>query len=296
MYSSDITKNPVIIQFPALIKASTEGERRLVKVEASSEAVDAEGDVILQKALMDSAPDFIKNGHLDLEHFSEIGARIGIVNPSSYIVGRPTEVVDLGNGRTGVTGEIMRSQDGSFSPDRYKYDEFWQSMQSEPPVKWRASIYGFPKAGMTVDCSQESCGGGATRYLVKGIDWRSLAFTRNPVNTDLKGYAKIVTAKAFIEFLKGASPLMPGTLGLNEGMAGMAPAMSLAMPFNLDGAVGQYHRHMKGDCPFTKGVNSVKGFHDHFSLCCGAPADQAALFAHALMYHLLLEKKRAMEA
>ncbi len=194
----------VIIDFPVLIKSELHNEKRIITLESSNESVDGEGDVILQKALMDSSETFIKNGHLDIDHLSEIGRSMGITNPSQYIVGVPLEVFDMGEQRTGVKGELFRNPDGTFDPDKYQYDMVWHSLQLEPPVRWRASIYGFPKSGMVKDCSKETCGTtGATRYLVEGLDWRSLALTKNPMNDQIKHEAKIVTAKAYAEaFLK----------------------------------------------------------------------------------------------
>src|ERR1700743_2718026 len=101
----------VIVDFPILIKAATTAEgRRMIEVEASSEECDSEGDVILQKALLGSAKSFVRTGHID--HISEMGERMGIPNPESYIIGHPTEVKDIGGGRTSVVAEIMRSKDG----------------------------------------------------------------------------------------------------------------------------------------------------------------------------------------
>lgn len=286
---------PIIIEIPAFIKASMADGRRLVEVECSNEEVDAEGDIILQSALMDAAPSFIKTGHLDLEHYSEIGARIGIQNPSSWIVGRPTEVKNIGNGRTSVVGEIMRSLDGRIDPTVNKYDEFWKTLETDPPVRWRASIYGFPKADMVTDCTKEACGDtGATRFLVKGIDWRSLAFTRNPVNTSIKGWARIVSAKAFVEIMKGTTPLMPTTIGLGDGPVGEtgpAPPGLMYLPHNLEGAVGQYYKHMP-ECPHAGGAHSWVAFQKHFMNCCGAPEDHAELLGRALMHWLVTDRRR----
>lgn len=278
--------NGFLVEIPVIVKSRTSDDgRRLVAVEASSEAVDSEGDVILQKALMDSGPTFIKSGNLDIDHLSELGDRLGIPDPMSYIVGRPTEVRDLGKNRTEVEGEIRKASDGKHNPKLNRYDAFWDTLQSDPPVAWRASIFGFPKSGMVDDCRDMACDGGATRFLVKGIDWRSLAFTRNPVNTDLKGTAHIVTAKSFVaHFAKnGASASMPAPISLGEFQT---------MPYNLDGMVGQHKRHISKDCPFTGGLDSTLGFKQHFMGCCGAGPDQADIAAHALMHHLLLERKR----
>jgi len=195
----DAIEKSVIIDFPVMIKSSMNDGNRIIIMESSNEYVDSEGDVILQKALMDSADSFIKTGHLDIDHLSEVGLSMGIDNPAKYIVGVPLEVFDMGEKRTGVKAEIFRNPDNSFDPDKYQYDMLWHSLQLNPPVRWRASIYGFPKSGMVKDCSKVACSSDATRFLVEGLDWRSLAFTKNPMNDHIKHAAKIVTVKSYVD-------------------------------------------------------------------------------------------------
>lgn len=274
----------IVAEIPVIVKSSSADGRRLVEVEASCEAVDSEGDVILQKALLDSADYFVSKGHFDIDHYSELGARIGIPNPSSYIIGRPTKVVDLGKGRTGVVGEIMKAKDGTVDAAQHKYDEFWESLQSDPPVRWQASIYGFPKADKVEDCRDGHCDT-AWRFIVKGIEWRSLAFTRNPINTSLKGHAKIVTAKAYIaELLKA---------GYDERVA-LAPPRYMLPPRSTHELWGMYDRHIAKDCPFcgTDGGNSRALFKDHFRNCCMMDEDTAELYALALTQMVTDESKR----
>lgn len=310
----------IILSFPTIIKAETGTEgQRIITVEASSEAVDSEGDVILQKALLDSAASFVKTGHIDIDHLSEIGYRLGITNPESFIIGRPIDVKDLGDGRTGVVAELMRSGDGKIDVKKNRFDAVWESLQSDPPVKWRASIYGFPTKGGTKDCGKDTCDSGATRYEVKSIDWRSLALTRNPVNTDLKGYAKIVKAGQYVEIVKAnmrtltaetvEKTLADGGLGKCGGemksgsLGGVVPAGAVVAskdagpeyfqmpnmhaPYSMDELVGQYHRHIKG-CHHTAGANTREGFKAHFKGCCGMGEDHADMMAHSLMYYTIL--------
>ena len=281
----------IVIDFPAIVKAHAANDgRRMVEVEASVEKVDSEGDLILQQALLDAAPDFIRTGHLDIDHISELGTRLGIADPTSYIVGRPREVKDIGDKRTSVVGEIMRSPNGQHDPTRNKYDAFWESLHANPPVLWRASIYGFPKDGEIVDCSTETCDSGISRYLIKGIEWRSLAFTRNPVNDSIVGAARIITAKAFV-IAKGGVPFVPTNDA--PGFPGMEMKANGLAPRSLTDAVGQYHRHMRNSCEYTQGINTVIGFKSHFEKCCGMAEEEADLYAHALMYHVLRESRRA---
>jgi hypothetical protein len=329
-FASDLDlSRAVIIDLPTVIKAipATDG-RRLVEVQASCEACDLEGDVILQSALVDSAASFCASGHLDLEHFSEIGHRIGIRDPSSFIVGRPVEVKDIGQGRTSVIGEIFRSRDGH-NPAKNRFDAFWDTLTSSPPIQWLSSVYGFPRSDAVADCRSEVCPSGATRFEIKAMDWRSLAFTRTPVNNALTGHAHIITAKARIAELLLAKnfnestgmpagvfsamalsdddltlppetsppvtspPSAPGTPPQIPPSYGTPAAPTLHAPRTIADALGQYHHHMRRDCLHCGGLRTIAGFRQHFVACCGMDGDAADLHAHALMYHLLLDRRRS---
>jgi len=285
-------REAVVISIPTIIKAVADDTgRRLISVEASNEEIDAEGDIILQAALMGSAGSFVKTGHIDIDHISELGDRLGVPNPMSYIIGRPLEVKDLGGGRTGVIIEIYRSHDGSVDAKKNRYDAFWESLHTDPPTLWRSSIYGFPLDGQTEDHRSK---GGRTRFIVKGIDWRSLAMTRNPVNTAIEGFAKIVTAKAAVEALiKGGlyGTANCGGPGITPMAESIQPVM-LSVPRNMDELIGQHRRHMVKGCSHTAGADTRVGFQKHFLSCCGAHPEIADVLSHALMYHLLLEKER----
>jgi hypothetical protein len=254
----------LVFALPVIVKARMNGVRRIIEVEASNESVDYDGDVILQKALLDSASTFLARGHLDLDHISEFGQRLGIADPASYIIGRPLEVKDVGEGRTSVVGEIRRSLDGVLNTAKNRYDDFWASMQSNPPVNWQASVYGFPKPGMIRDCQKEVCASGATRFLVEGFDWCSLALTRTPKNLGLKGSARIVTAKSF--------------------MAEMAKSMGHPAPVSPPRSVSELWNARV--CPLCGAHESptTVGYREHYRSCMGVSDDVSDLYAHAIMH------------
>ena len=277
----DDGREALCIDIPVLIKARTDGDRRLVEVEASNEALDSEGDIIKQVALLDSAPSFIATGHLDIDHYSEIGERLGIQCPSDYIVGVPTEVKDLGKGRTGVVGELHKA-------GRAKADELWSGLTASPPVRWRASIYGFPKEGMVEDCRVTKGHESGKRFIIKGLYWRSLAFTRNPVNDSITGAAHVVTAKSFVAIMKARLPT-----SLHKTDPVPMPDYILA-PRNREELMGHFHYSMKtGRSPYANPDMgySVANFQNHFmNMCCCAP-EQADILANALMNLLKREKR-----
>ena len=190
----------VCISIPTIVKSSIIDGERIIEVQASSEDVDSEGDVILQKALLDSAQYFISTGHIDIDHISELGHRYGIKNPDSYIIGKPLEVIDKGKGHTYVKGKLFKNANNEFNPKIYSYDNVWASLNTDPPTKWSASIFGYPKSDAFVNCSEDVCKDtNATRYLVSGLEWHSLALTKNPVNNKLTGFATITKANMFMK-------------------------------------------------------------------------------------------------
>lgn len=273
-FASDILDRAIVARLPVVIKSVTPDAsgRRIVEVEASTELKDLDGDVVLQSALLGSADSFIARGHFDLDHLSELGARMGIPDPSSFIIGRPLEVKSAAGGRTFVKGEISRSMDGEFNPSANRYDEFWASLRRDPPVQWYSSIYGFPTD--LDDCTGKSCPGGATRYLIKSIDWRSLAFTRTPKNTGLTSPTRIVTAKAYMgEIAKSY---------LGEALAaGMdTPPIGTMFPNTMNDVWS------RRNCPGC-GVSqfpTLHGYRQHFAKCLGYPAGNADIYAHAAMH------------
>ena len=273
----DLLDRAIVARFPALVKARAPeaSGRRIVEAGSSTEERDLDGDVVLQKALLDSAAGFIASGHLDIDHKADLGHRMvpPIADPASWIVGRPLDVKAASGGRTFVEGEISRSLDGTDDPTRSHADELWASLRRDPPVAWYASIYGFPVD--LDDCRGGACPGSqATRFVIKAIDWQGLAFTRTPKNTALSSPTRIITAKAFIAELAKAAP---------EG-----PPMSalLAVPQTMDDV------YAAADCPGCRAQEnpSLLGYRAHFEKCRGMPAGMADILAHAAMHKCNMDK------
>ena len=301
--------NAVCIDFPAVIKSHIEKGRRTVWVEASNQEPDSEGDVILQSALLGSAEYFLDQGHIDIDHISEIGARLSppVRDPSAFIIGKPISVEDAGGGRTAVVWELGKGA---------KAEEFWSSLLSGEGLPWRASIYGFPLDGGITECQSSYCAMGATRYLVKAIQWKSLAMTQHPVNDAIRGAAKVVSAKAFIKSLSKAAHAqsnLPDTLMYSDEMSadpsqqGIPPTGELnslgeslpmlAMSEQPGGVCGrealwkEYMDHIaKGDCPHCLSGVNVASLRQHFQRCDGMPFGKADILALALIH--LLQRAR----
>lgn len=277
------------IELPTLIKARPDLGERVVEVEASNEVVDSEGDVILQAALLGSAKAFVAKGHIDIDHISEIGARYGIRDVDSWRIGRPLDVKDAGGGRTSVVLELNESR---------KAADILGDLKAGSG-EWRSSIYGFPTSDGLVDASFAKCAEAptATRYVVKSIDWRSLALTKRPVNDNIVGAARLLSAKAFAK--ARLDPALMSEIARTE-MGKAEPITSvgnwLYPPRNRLELLGQYTHHIaNGKCQYS-GPNSelgssVAGFRDHFALCCCQDTDSADFQALALMQ--LLKRERS---
>ena len=301
MTETDLLDRAVVARIPVLVKARPpeQSGRRIVEVESSTEEIDLDGDVVMQSALINSAASFIATGHLDIDHLSEFGARMGIPDPSSYIVGRPLDVKAMPYRRTFVEGEIRRSLDGTEDPVRNRYDELWKSLRSDPPVQWFASIYGFPID--VDDCTKAECSSTrATRLVIKAIDWRSLAFTRTPKNTALTSPARIISAKSMLAemiaekaasrgmfFAPATGPVSAGGNTTPNPKHGPPLSSLLAVPCTMDDV------YAAADCAKcacgVDGMPSLGGYRRHFAKCAGMDPGMADVFAHAQMYKCTLD-------
>lgn len=270
------------IDLPMIVKARADIGERVIEVEASNEAVDSEGDVVLQAALLGASKSFVSKGHIDIDHISEIGGRYGVRDVQSWVIGKPLEVKDLGGGRTAVVAQLN---------DVSKANDVWGEI-SGGSNEWRASIYGFPTFDGLVDASITKCDDApdAKRYVIKSIDWRSLALTKRPVNDAIAGSARIYTAKAFAKaFLDPALMSEIARAEIAKGEALTRPCAFLWPPRNRIELLGQFTHHIaNGKCEFAGPGNpdlgnSVAGFRDHFAICCCQDSDQADFQALALM-------------
>jgi hypothetical protein len=260
---------PIVITFPVLIKASKYNKDRIIEFEASAATSDFEGDVITQEALLGSADYFVENGFIDIDHYAELGKNpayffLGIEDPESWIIGKPLEVKDLGNYRTGVKARLNKGQ--NWNPKLYKCDWLWQQLQKEIGL-WKASVYGYPgpdteEGGCTIGTDGTVC---ATRYLVKSFRWCSTALTKNPINKDLEKSVTIISAKAFAAKLGYIKP---------------APSK---FQFNREVLRKSILAHICIDCPETKNGSNLSTYNlrGHFLKCDNFEYNQADLYALA---------------
>jgi hypothetical protein len=150
-----------------------EGGRRLLYIEASNEARDYQGEVILAKALEASADYYLKYGNLDLDHVTVTGPRKGPPDYALYEVGRPI-AVEANRGRTFVKAELFQGD----APVAANANAVWDSLtRISPPQRW------FPSVGGAVLDRKEVIGDqGDKRVVVTKVRWTNIGLSKTPVN------------------------------------------------------------------------------------------------------------------
>jgi hypothetical protein len=176
---SDLESAPSHIFISDLLKATPrmEGDRRFIYIEASNEKVDQQGEVVLAQALKDSADYFLQFGNLDIDHYTIIGARLGIPDYLSYEIGRPV-ACRFERGRTFVKGEIFQGE----TPMARRANDFWSSLVDlRPAQRWYPSVGG--KCGpRTVEIDPKTL---QRRGVVSSVRWYNIGFSKTPVNANV---------------------------------------------------------------------------------------------------------------
>jgi hypothetical protein len=164
------------LSFPGLLKArpATEGEDRFVYFEASNESRDLQGEVVMCKALEDSADYYLKFGNVDVDHVTQIGAKAGIPGYSGFEIGRPVDV------RVKSPSTFVKAQIYTGSGQMAKMaNEVWESLTSlNPPARWYPSVGGAVlEKGQVLDPETK-----AMHTVVRKVRWTNVGLSRTPVN------------------------------------------------------------------------------------------------------------------
>lgn len=190
------------IAITQLFKSATpveEAGQRMVYLEASNEALDAQGEVVLQKALADAAPYFLRYGNLDIDHYTQVGAKRGIKDFNNYEIGRPVDVRFDGP-ETLVKGQIYQG-DG---PAAEQANHFWSSLtEITPPARWYPSVGGAVEAGKDV-IDRDSL---AKRRLITKVRWTNIGFSKTPVNQAVPEVSSVPFGALAKSFAAGAFDL-----------------------------------------------------------------------------------------
>lgn len=177
----------------SMLKATPreEGGERFVYLEASNEALDQQNEIILSKALEDSAGFFKKFGNLDLDHFSQIGKPnpakgwAGIADYEKYEIGHPVDVTFKG-GRTFVKGRI----NSGTGPAAEQANLFWSSLtELNPPKRWYPSVGGAILSPTPEELKILRGKGDPIR--IQKVRWNNIGFSKTPVNSDVPTVATV---------------------------------------------------------------------------------------------------------
>lgn len=173
------TSNVHFLSFSQCLKATPaeEGGKRYVYLEASNESVDQQGEIVLARALEESAEHYLKYGNIDLDHITQIGPKAGIADHHLYEIGRPVEV-KIDNNRTFVKGQIIQGE----GPVAAKANQFWESItEVEPPQRWYPSVGGsILEDDYDIDPETKR-----KRRLITKVRWTNIGLSRTPANSEV---------------------------------------------------------------------------------------------------------------
>lgn len=184
---------PDFVSVGSMLKAhpQVEGGRRIMYFEASNEGLDQQNDVIMSKALDEAKDFYLRYGNVDIDHFTLIGAKLGIPNYSSYEIGRPLEVAQRG-GSTFVKSEIYQG-DG---PAAEKANMVWAGLtEIKPAQRWYPSV-----GGQVLAKSIEVGDDGQRRARVSKVRWSNVGLSKTPVNQHV-GTCEVVPIGTFAKAL-----------------------------------------------------------------------------------------------
>jgi hypothetical protein len=178
---------PQYLSIEMMLKATPaqEGEKRFVYLEASREERDLQNDVVLAKALANSADHFLKFGNIDLDHKSmdAVAKMHGIERPELWEIGAPVEV------RVDGTSTFVKAQlFCGDTPLAENANMVWDSMTKlNPPRKWYPSVGGKILAkSVSLDAKT-----GEKYGVVSSVRWTNIALSQQPVNQHVGGITTI---------------------------------------------------------------------------------------------------------
>lgn len=294
---------PDFIAIDAMLKArpSTEGERRIVYLEASNEGVDHQDEITLQKALEESAAYYLRHGNVDIGHHTIIGPAKGMSNYLDFEIGRPLDVRVDGK-RTFVKSELFRQLPGQpRSPQVVNADMVWHSMTAQdPPMRWYPSVGGAVLAkSMRFDPASRK-----NVAVIEKVRWNNIALDRCPVNKTV-GEASAVPVGVFAKSLGGAivlaksdgMPAGPGplTAGYGTDSATFTGGRALSTQ-SLDGVIKSSYLRFRDELAEAVSAGaaepSVSGLRDYAIQHMGVSERKAAGLVTRFLQDLRSSMKR----
>ncbi len=202
---TELHTEPEFLCITQMLKATPaeEGGERYIYLEASNEALDVQNEVVLAKALEESASYYLRYGNIDLDHLTQVGAKAGIPDYNLFEIGRPVDVRVDGT-RTFVKGQIFTGA----GPTAEKANQFWDSITGlNPPQQWYPSVGGAVLEKSTEVDSKTK----AKRSMVTRVRWTNIGMSKTPVNIE-------VPTASTIPFGVLAKCWGPGGLDLNKAI------------------------------------------------------------------------------
>lgn len=175
------------VSIGTMLKArpAEEAGERILYLEASREGVDRQNEIVLQKALQDSAADFLKFGNIDIDHMTvpAVARQHGLTNPQEWEIGRPLDVT-FPEGRTLVKAQLYQGD----TPLARRANDVWDSLTKlRPPKRWYPSVGGsvLAKSMTQVDGADHPV------TVVSKVLWNNLAISALPVNPHVAGVSTV---------------------------------------------------------------------------------------------------------
>lgn len=178
---------PDYLSIEMMLKATPaqEGDKRFIYLEASREARDQQNDIVLAKALEESADHYLRYGNIDIDHKSmpSVAKSHGIDDPQMWEIGSPVDV-RVDGASTFVKAELFAGD----TPLAEKANMVWDSMTKlRPAKKWYPSVGGkILSKSLKVDPKT-----GDKIGVVSGVRWTNVALSAQPVNQHVGGVATI---------------------------------------------------------------------------------------------------------
>lgn len=178
---------PDFISIECMLKATpaSEGGNRFIYFEAANEGRDQQDEIVLAKALEESAEHYTRYGNVDIDHKSmpSVAKQYGIENPELWEIGTPVDVRFDGS-RTFVKAQLFSGD----TPLAEKANLVWDSMTKlNPPRKYYPSVGGKILAkSFKIDSRT-----GDKIGVVSKVRWTNVAISQHPVNQHVGRVATI---------------------------------------------------------------------------------------------------------
>lgn len=180
-----LAESPDFLSIGSFFKATPaeEAGKRVLYLEASNEGLDQQGEVVAAKALADSADYFRRYGNIDIDHYTKIGAKVGIPDYTLYEVGRPVDVKQSGK-TTFVKAEVFCGM----GPAAERANQLWASItQITPPQRWYPSVGGSVLA-KHIDIDAKT---GDRKVIISKVRWNNIGLSKTPVNQHVGDVATV---------------------------------------------------------------------------------------------------------